>query len=97
MTLGSHSQILDNLVISSLNRLKYLEVVSFYETKKIPELSELVRSFLKKGYLQTAPNLQMNLDVTNKQTTPLYANHRMNVRCLSDLFHFSQTHVLSLT
>jgi hypothetical protein len=43
-TLGSNSQVLSDLAISSRNRLKNLEVVTFYETECMPGLSELVRN-----------------------------------------------------
>jgi hypothetical protein len=42
-TLGSNSQALSDLAISSRNRLRNLEVVTFYETETMPGLSELVR------------------------------------------------------
>jgi hypothetical protein len=42
-TLGSNSQALSDLAISSRNRLRNLEIVTFYETETMPGLSELVR------------------------------------------------------
>lgn len=46
-TLGSNSQALSDLAVSSRNRLRDLEIVTFHETKMIPGLSELVRSLRK--------------------------------------------------
>jgi hypothetical protein len=42
-TLGSNSQALSDLAVSSRNRLKDLGIVTFYETETMPPLSELVR------------------------------------------------------
>lgn len=42
-TLGSNSQALSDLAVSSRNRLRDLGIVTFYETEKMPGLSELVR------------------------------------------------------
>jgi hypothetical protein len=42
-TLGANSEPLKDLAISFRNRLHKLEIVTFYETEKIPPLSELVR------------------------------------------------------
>jgi hypothetical protein len=42
-TLGSNSQVLSDLAISARNRLRNLEIVTFYETQTMPGLSELVR------------------------------------------------------
>jgi hypothetical protein len=42
-TLGSNSQALSDLAISSRNRLTNLEIVTFHETETMLGLSELVR------------------------------------------------------
>jgi hypothetical protein len=42
-TLGSNSQALSDLAISSRNRLRNLEIVTFHETETLPGFSELVR------------------------------------------------------
>jgi hypothetical protein len=41
-TLGSNLKALNDLAVSSRNRLRELEIVTFYETEKMPGLSELV-------------------------------------------------------
>lgn len=46
-TLGSNSQALSELAISSRHRLRDLEIVTFYENELIPGLSELVRPSTK--------------------------------------------------
>jgi hypothetical protein len=50
-TLGANSQALSDLAISSRNRLRNLEIVSFHETETMPGLSDLVRSLPEKTYL----------------------------------------------
>jgi hypothetical protein len=45
-TLSANSEPLKDLAISFRNRLHKLEIVTFYETEKIPPLSELVRLLL---------------------------------------------------
>jgi hypothetical protein len=42
-TLGSNSQALSDLAVSSRNRLRNLDIVTFHELDYIPGLSELVR------------------------------------------------------
>lgn len=42
-TLGSKSHALSDLAVSSRNRLRDLEIVTFHETETMPGLSELVR------------------------------------------------------
>lgn len=53
-TLGSNSQALSDLAVSSRNRLRNLEVVTFYETEIIPGLSELVRPLPENTSLQSS-------------------------------------------
>jgi hypothetical protein len=55
-TLGSNSQALSDLAISSRNRLTNLEIVTFHETETMPGLSELVRHLWKIHLYEAAPN-----------------------------------------
>lgn len=53
-TLGSNSQALSDLAVSSRNRLRDLEIVTFHETETMPGLSELVRSLPEKAYIRSS-------------------------------------------
>lgn len=52
--LESNSQALNDLAVSSRNRLRNLEIVTFYETEMMPGLSELVRLPLENICLQSS-------------------------------------------
>jgi hypothetical protein len=50
-SLVSDSEELTDLAVSSRNRLRNLEIVTFYETETMPGLSELVRPLLENAFL----------------------------------------------
>jgi hypothetical protein len=54
VTLGSNSQALSDLAVSSRNRLRDLGIVTFYETETMPGLSELVRLSIKVASLRSS-------------------------------------------
>ena len=60
-TLGSNSQALSDLAVSSRNRLTNLEVVTFHETETIPGLSELVRHIPEMHLYEATPNTPSNI------------------------------------
>ncbi|KAF2029167.1 hypothetical protein EK21DRAFT_68331 [Setomelanomma holmii] len=64
-TLGSNSQALSDLAVSSRNRLRNLEIVTFHETETMPGLSELV-----------VERHSAIMEVPGEDIIPLFANHR---------------------
>jgi hypothetical protein len=52
-TLGSNSQTLSDLAVSSRNRLRDLEIVTFFEREKMPGLSKLVHFSTELASLRT--------------------------------------------
>ncbi|EMD85651.1 hypothetical protein COCC4DRAFT_181892 [Bipolaris maydis ATCC 48331] len=68
-TLESNSRALNDLAVSSRNRLRDLEIVTFYETQTIPGLSELV-----------VPQTSAILEIPCEDVISLYANHRTMCR-----------------
>ncbi|KAF2279455.1 uncharacterized protein EI97DRAFT_492076 [Westerdykella ornata] len=68
-TLGSNSQALSDLAISSRNRLRNLEIVSFYETETMPGLAELV-----------VDQHSAIMEIPGEYIIPLFANHRTMCR-----------------
>ncbi|KAJ5055078.1 hypothetical protein J3E74DRAFT_442389 [Bipolaris maydis] len=67
--LESNSQALNDLAVSSRNRLRNLEIVTFYETEMMPGLSELV---VHRG--------SAIMEIPCEEVIPLYANHRTMCR-----------------
>ncbi|KAJ6284193.1 hypothetical protein J3E71DRAFT_377760 [Bipolaris maydis] len=68
-TLESNSRALNDLAISSQNRLRDLEIVTFYETQTIPRLSKLV-----------VPQTSAILEIPCEDVISLYANYRTMCR-----------------
>ncbi|KAH9877542.1 hypothetical protein IAQ61_002909 [Plenodomus lingam] len=68
-TLGSNSQALSDLAVSSRNRLRDLDIVTFHETETMPGLSELV----------VDPHSAI-LGLPDEDIIPLFANHRTMCR-----------------
>ncbi|KAF2705809.1 hypothetical protein K504DRAFT_484184 [Pleomassaria siparia CBS 279.74] len=68
-TLGSNSQALSDLAVSSRNRLRNLEVVTFHETEAMPGLSELV-----------VDKHSAIMEIPGEEIIPLFANHRTMCR-----------------
>ncbi|KAF2791689.1 ankyrin [Melanomma pulvis-pyrius CBS 109.77] len=68
-TLGSNSRALSDLAVSSRNRLKNLEIVTFCETETLPELSELV-----------VDQYSAIMEIPREDIISLYANHRTMCR-----------------
>jgi hypothetical protein len=83
-TLGSNSQALTDLAISSRNRLKDLEIVTFYETATVPGLSELVRLsstsllaiFLTELKHQVVNKHSAIMEIPGEDIVPMFADHR---------------------
>lgn len=67
--LGSHSQALGDLAISSRNRLRNMEVVTFCETETLPGLSELI-----------VDRNSAIMEIPGEEIIPLFANHRSMCR-----------------
>ncbi|KAH7091508.1 hypothetical protein FB567DRAFT_490488 [Paraphoma chrysanthemicola] len=68
-TLKSNSKALSDLAISSRNRLRNLEIVTFHETETMPGLSELV-----------VDQHSAIMEVPGEDIIPLFANHRTMCR-----------------
>ncbi|KAF1922717.1 ankyrin [Didymella exigua CBS 183.55] len=68
-TLGSNSQALSDLAVSSRNRLRDLGIVTFHETETIPGLSELV-----------VDQHSAIMEIPGEDIIPLFANHRTMCR-----------------
>ncbi|PVH93685.1 hypothetical protein DM02DRAFT_661734 [Periconia macrospinosa] len=69
ITLGSNSQELSDLAVSSRNRMRNLEVVTFHETETMPGLSELI-----------VDQQSAIMEMPGEDIIPLYANHRTMCR-----------------
>ncbi|KAL6160786.1 hypothetical protein ACJQWK_02202 [Exserohilum turcicum] len=67
--LESNSQALNDLAVSSRNRLRNLEIVTFYETEMMPGLSELI-----------VHQSSAIMEIPCEEVIPLYANHRTMCR-----------------
>jgi hypothetical protein len=83
-TLSTDSDALKDLATSFRNRLRTVDVVTFYETQLTPPLSKLVRSYTlhhiaaisqSDSFVQVVDKTSAIMDVLSEEPIPLFANH----------------------